>query len=209
MALSPVGSPTEHESATQESMQESMFEELPGFSGAELDDVAYDDSGVDSDEPPYEAAESFPVDALEPASDQPAHELTSANIEALATNEAMEIIVEPGQLDEPAPSVPADPPVAQAPSLVVEAEPEPMTVLTVDDFAALEERVFRAVNLVRSERLARAAAEERASALEAQLREQLPSIERLQHEVDSLRIEREQVRQRVERLLSQLDALEL
>jgi uncharacterized coiled-coil protein SlyX len=89
------------------------------------------------------------------------------------------------------------------------ADPEPPTVLTLDDFAALEERVLRAVSLVRREREARTAAEERAAALEVQLHAQNPAIDQLQQEVDSLRAEREQVRLRVERLLSQLDALEL
>lgn len=81
--------------------------------------------------------------------------------------------------------------------------------LTSDDFTALEERILRAVGLVRVERQARAATEERAATLEIQIQAQSPVIEQLQREVESLRAEREQVRQRVERLLSQLDALEL
>jgi|ERR1035437_4574278 hypothetical protein len=81
--------------------------------------------------------------------------------------------------------------------------------LSGDDFSALEERILRAVDLVKRERLARAAAEERAHLAEAQLREQAPLAEQLQKEVDTLRAERDHVRQRVERLLSQLDALEL
>jgi FtsZ-binding cell division protein ZapB len=81
--------------------------------------------------------------------------------------------------------------------------------LSVDDFSALEERILRAVNLVKRERLARAAAEERAAQAETQLHEQAPLAERLQKEVNVLRAERDQVRQRVERLLAQLDALEL
>ena len=84
-----------------------------------------------------------------------------------------------------------------------------MTVLTVDDFAALEERILRAVSLVRRERQARMAAEDRVKVLEVEVQAQIPAIERLQQEVDSLRAEREQVRLRVERLLSQLDAMEL
>jgi FtsZ-binding cell division protein ZapB len=84
-----------------------------------------------------------------------------------------------------------------------------MTVLTVDDFSALEERVLRAVSLVRRERQARVVAEDRVKALEVEVQAQIPAIERLQQEVDSLRAEREQVRLRVERLLSQLDAMEL
>ena len=111
--------------------------------------------------------------------------------------------------------------------------PEPVTVLTADDFAALEDRILRAVTLVKREREARILAEGQVAALEsqkqqleaqsvqfdaqrkaleAQLREhqeQSPVLERLEREVDSLRAEREQVRQRVERLLGQLDALEL
>lgn len=81
--------------------------------------------------------------------------------------------------------------------------------LSADDFAALEERILRAVELVKQERLARVAAEERAAKAEAQLGEKSPLIEELREEVRSLRKERDHVRQRVETLLAQLDALEL
>jgi len=57
--------------------------------------------------------------------------------------------------------------------------------------------------------MARAAAEERATQAEARLNEQSSSTEQLQKEVASLRSERDHIRQRVEKLLSQLDALEL
>ena len=88
------------------------------------------------------------------------------------------------------------------------AEPE-ILALSVDEFVALEERILRAVGLVKRERQARSEAEERAAEAETQLREQAPMMDRLQLEVKTLRLERDQVRQRVERLLSQLDALEL
>ena len=81
--------------------------------------------------------------------------------------------------------------------------------LSVDEFTALEERIVRTVNLVKQERQARAAAEERANELDAQLRDQAPLADRLQAEVSTLRDERDHVRQRVERLLAQLDALEV
>jgi hypothetical protein len=81
--------------------------------------------------------------------------------------------------------------------------------LSVDEFSALEERVLRAVDLVKRERQTRAAAEERVIQVEAQLREQAPVAEKLQQEVEGLRTERDQVRKRIERLLAQLDALEL
>lgn len=99
--------------------------------------------------------------------------------------------------DEPEAEEP-EPPVA----------PETLAV-SANDFSALEERILRAVNLVKRERQARTAIEERAAKAEAQLREQAPQVEQLQNEVNALRAERDQVRQRMERLLAQLDALEL
>jgi FtsZ-binding cell division protein ZapB len=87
-------------------------------------------------------------------------------------------------------------------------DPDALAV-SVNDFEALEERIRRAVELVKRVRTARAQAEERANTAEAQLRAQTPVMEQLQGEVHALRTERDQVRQRVERLLGQLDALEL
>jgi hypothetical protein len=83
-----------------------------------------------------------------------------------------------------------------------------LTVSAVD-FSALEERIVRAVEMVKQERQARVAAEERAANAESEFNDQLPKIERMQKEINSLLAERDLVRQRVERLLSQLDALEL
>ena len=94
-------------------------------------------------------------------------------------------------------------------------EPAALAV-SADDFAALEERIRRAVDLVKRERQARAGAEARSAELEARLTEaeaqvqaQSPIVDQLQSELTALRAEREQVRQRVERLLKQLDTLEL
>jgi hypothetical protein len=101
-------------------------------------------------------------------------------VEEVETGEPQEPVVEPGNL-----------------------------ALSVDDFSALEERILRAVNLVKRERLARAEAEERAAKAEAQLHEQAPLVDQLQKDIGALRAERDHVRQRVERLLAQLDALEL
>jgi septal ring factor EnvC (AmiA/AmiB activator) len=102
-----------------------------------------------------------------------------------------------------------EPDVADEPD-TVKAHPEPPALaLSVDDFAALEDRIVRAVELVKRERKARAAAEERAAKAEAQIGEQAPIVSELKQEIRSLRTERDQVRQRVERLLKQLDALEL
>jgi predicted nuclease with TOPRIM domain len=84
-----------------------------------------------------------------------------------------------------------------------------IVTLSVGDFSALEERVLRTVEVVRRERQARTAAEERATRVEAELQEQSALIEQTEKELSALRAERDQVRQRVERLLGQLDALEL
>jgi hypothetical protein len=109
-------------------------------------------------------------------------------------------------------------PEEQVAEPVAEAIAEPVAVpiadanavtLSVDEFAALEERVLRTVNLVKFERQARATAEERAARAELELRGQAPLAEQLQKQISTLREERAQVRQRVERILSQLDALEL
>jgi FtsZ-binding cell division protein ZapB len=81
--------------------------------------------------------------------------------------------------------------------------------LSLDDFSSLEDRILRAVNLVKRERMARTAAEQRANEAEARLNEQTTAAEELKKEVGSLRAERDHIRQRVEKLLSQLDALEL
>lgn len=93
---------------------------------------------------------------------------------------------------------------------------EPGTLaMSADDFSALEERVLRAVNLVKRERMARTAAEERAvaaearaSEAEARAEEHDTQIRNLERELNSLRGERDAVRQRVEKVLSQLDELE-
>jgi septal ring factor EnvC (AmiA/AmiB activator) len=81
--------------------------------------------------------------------------------------------------------------------------------LSSSDFSALEERVARTVQLVKTERQARTAAEQRAESLDARLSEQQTVVKSLQEEVRALNAERDQVRQRVERLLSQLDSLEV
>jgi|GEM_PF-990659 len=100
----------------------------------------------------------------------------------------------------------AEPPAEQQEPAAV---PPVAVALSADEFSALEERILRAVDLVKRERTARTEAEERAVAAEAKLNGQSGEVEELQKEVEGLRAERDQVRQRVERLLSELDALEL
>jgi len=91
---------------------------------------------------------------------------------------------------------------------LVKNDPLALTV-SADDFSALEDRIVRAVEVVKREKQARIAAEERAQKAESELRNVAPRIEALEREIDVLKNERDHVRTRVERLLTQLDALQL
>jgi hypothetical protein len=183
--------------------QESMFDEPADTLPSYEEEAAFTPEETDATEFLEEAESSVGVmQAYEP--------------------EPAEAAVAPGHVIEPSeptaePAVPhaAVVPDAGQPAQAAAAHETPVTtplpILTVDDFASLEERVLRAVSLVRREREGRIAAEERAVVLEgrlAGLQLEVAAVERLQDEIESLRAEREQVRQRVERLLVQLDALE-
>jgi phage shock protein A len=72
-----------------------------------------------------------------------------------------------------------------------------------------EERAGRNEEFIRQAEDRIRGAEERATLAESQLHEQIPVLEQMQTELKSHRTERDQVRQRVERLLKQLDGLEL
>ncbi|MGD0911839.1 MAG: hypothetical protein ABR928_08080 [Terracidiphilus sp.] len=105
----------------------------------------------------------------------------------------------------------------------IEAHGPVALAVSVDDFSALEERVLRAVEMLKHERQARAAAEVRIAEaedcaakavaqlgpLQTELDQTKPLVEQLQNEIFSLRAERDTVRHRVERLLEQLDSLEI
>ena len=83
--------------------------------------------------------------------------------------------------------------------------------VSVDEFQALEQKVLRTVELIKKEREARASAEAERDAARSEAGELRQQVERLsersqgvQHEVETLKSEREAVRTRVERLLAQL-----
>jgi chromosome segregation ATPase len=84
--------------------------------------------------------------------------------------------------------------------------------LAAADFQALEERVLRAVELLKAEREAHAAAtakvedlERHSAELERQLSSRADQSTRLENEIAQLQQERDHVRGRVERLLKHLD----
>jgi chromosome segregation ATPase len=81
------------------------------------------------------------------------------------------------------------------------------TQVPADDFQALEERVYRTIELYKSGREARAAAERDAQRLRQQLEERDAEVEGLRREMVRLRKEREEIRGRVEKMLVQLESI--
>ncbi len=79
--------------------------------------------------------------------------------------------------------------------------------ISVDEFQALEQKVLRAVDVVRRERDARAAAEAEAGSLREQLDELTQASNAAQQQITTLNQERESVRTRVEKMLQQMDEL--
>jgi chromosome segregation ATPase len=76
-----------------------------------------------------------------------------------------------------------------------------------DDFQALEEKVYRTIELYKSSREARATAERDVKRLREQLEEREEELESMRREMVRLRKEREEVKTRVEKMLQQIDTL--
>ena len=76
--------------------------------------------------------------------------------------------------------------------------------LSFDEFQALEQKVLRAVEVVKRERAARAQAEAEVASLRTQLEAQTALIE---EQMSATNKERETVRSRVEGMLRQMDEL--
>jgi chromosome segregation ATPase len=79
--------------------------------------------------------------------------------------------------------------------------------ISMDEFQALEQKVLRAVEIVRREREARAAAESEAAELRQQLDELTTASNNAQTQITTLNQEREAVKARVEKMLQQMDEL--
>jgi chromosome segregation ATPase len=91
--------------------------------------------------------------------------------------------------------------------LARELEPETETKTFNDDFPALEEKIYKAIELLKSAREGKAAAERDAQRLRDQLEQREEEFDVLRGEMVSLRKEREEVRARVEKMLKQIDTL--
>jgi capsule polysaccharide export protein KpsE/RkpR len=79
--------------------------------------------------------------------------------------------------------------------------------VSADEFQALEQKVLRAVEIVKRERELRAAAEAETATLRAQLDELTSTSNTAQTQITTLNQEREAVRLRVEKMLNQIDEL--
>ena len=79
--------------------------------------------------------------------------------------------------------------------------------ITADEFQAVEQKVLRAVEIVRREREARAAAEAETASLREQLDALTNASNTAQNQLTTLHQERETVRLRVEKMLQQMDEL--
>jgi predicted nucleic acid-binding Zn-ribbon protein len=76
-----------------------------------------------------------------------------------------------------------------------------------DDFQALEEKVYRTIELYKAAREARVAAERDVHRLREQLEEREEEAETLRREMVRLRKEREEIRGRVEKMLAQIESI--
>jgi chromosome segregation ATPase len=79
--------------------------------------------------------------------------------------------------------------------------------ISVDEFQALEQKVHRAVEIIRQERDARSKAEAEITSLREQLEFQALVAQEAQAAVNTLNKDRESVRHRVEKMLQQMDEL--
>lgn len=84
---------------------------------------------------------------------------------------------------------------------------EVSTQVPADDFQALEEKVYRTIELYKAAREARLIAERDVTRLREQLEEREEQLETLRRETIQLRREREEVRSRVEKMLQQIEVL--
>ncbi len=90
---------------------------------------------------------------------------------------------------------------------VRDLENETEKLVASEDFPALEQKIYKTIELLKSAREAKAAAERDAGRLRDQLEQREEELEMLRSAVVSLRKEREEVRSRVEKMLKQVDLM--
>lgn len=76
-----------------------------------------------------------------------------------------------------------------------------------DDFEALEEKVYRTIEMYKAARQAQATAERDSQRVRQQLEERDQELANLRRESVQLKKEREEIRSRVEKMLAQIDSI--
>lgn len=76
-----------------------------------------------------------------------------------------------------------------------------------DDFQALEEKVYRTIEMYKAARQAQATAERDIQRLRQQMEDREEELVRLRRETVQLKKEREDIRGRVEKMLAQIESL--
>jgi chromosome segregation ATPase len=76
-----------------------------------------------------------------------------------------------------------------------------------DDFQALEEKIYRTIEMYKAARQAQASAERDSQRLRQQLQDREEELVRLRRETVQLKKEREDIRSRVEKMLAQIESL--
>jgi predicted nucleic acid-binding Zn-ribbon protein len=91
--------------------------------------------------------------------------------------------------------------------MAVKLAEEVSAQVPADDFQALEEKVYRTIELYKAAREARASAERDVQRLREQLEEREEEVETLRREMVQLRRDREEIRGRVEKMLQRIESL--
>jgi chromosome segregation ATPase len=91
--------------------------------------------------------------------------------------------------------------------MALKAVEEVPAEVPADDFQALEDKVYRTIEMYKASREARIAAEREVERLRTQLKEAEQQVDTLRREAVQLRKDREEVRSRVEKMLRQIDAV--
>ena len=91
--------------------------------------------------------------------------------------------------------------------MALKAVEEVPAEVPADDFQALEDKVYRTIEMYKASREARIAAEREVERLRTQVKEAEQQVDTLRREAVQLRKDREEVRSRVEKMLRQIDAV--
>lgn len=89
----------------------------------------------------------------------------------------------------------------------VKAEPELALEGSPNEFVSLEEKIYRTIELLKTAREGKSAAERDLARVREELESREEEMESLRQEIVSLKRDREEVKARVEKMLGQMDAI--